>query len=153
MEDKKEFELKPNPGKIGRPEHASPQMANLILEMAKLMQSNNRKGLILMRRKIRNRLFKIRKALLEGQDPLAEDDSGLKKWIELQFNDHMKWYKLIDKNGKKIVDGGFTFEWDISAQEPLKVVESLEWDGSFDQVLLEKCNVRKCVPPAFTKQG
>ena len=73
--------------------------------------------------------------------------------MELQFRDHLKWFKLNgDKDGNKEVDGGFTFEWDVSAQEPLKVVEALEWDGAFDSVLLEKCNVRKCVPPAFTRQ-
>jgi len=149
----KEFNLKPNPNETERPEHASPQMASLIMEMANLIKNNNRRGLILMRRKIRNRVFKIRQALIEGKAPEAEDDSGLKKWIELQFTSHMKWYKLSNKDGNKTVDGGFTFDWDISAQEPLKIIDALEWDGAFDTVLLEKCNVRKCVPPAFTRQG
>jgi hypothetical protein len=143
------------------PEHASPEMASLILKMASLMQANKKSELIKMRREIRRRLFRIRDSLANGQIPSPEYDSGLRAWMELQFNNgKLKWFqKSVDTDEKSptykktIISGGFTFEWDISSEEPLKVIEPLEWDGGFDQLLYKKCNIKRCVPPAFTKQG
>ena len=44
----------------------------------------------------------------------------------------------------------FTFTWDISAVEPLKVIAPMEWDGNmvFDVGTKKK----SCDPSAFTHQ-
>ena len=84
-----------------------------------------------LRREIRYRLFRIR----EGK---SEYDKGLKKWIELQFREGMTW-------------ANFTFIWDVSAIEPLKLIEAMEWDG---RMVFDVGSKKKiCDPPAFTNQG
>lgn len=95
----------------------------------------------LMRRQIRYRLFRIR----EGR---MDFDKGLKKLIESQLEgrDTMK---------------DFTFTWDVSPKDPLKVINMFEWEsegGTFDTVM-ELCQdgiprqKRLCRPPAFTQQA
>lgn len=121
------------------PEHASPAMAKLLMEMGAAIMSKNERKLILMRRKIRYRLFRIRDAVKRGQKPKQEYDNGLKKWMELQFHPGMTWDQ-------------FTFEWDVSAKEPVKLIIPMEWDGAYDAELYELCGLKKCLPPAFTKQ-
>lgn len=84
-----------------------------------------------LRREIRYRLFRIR-------EEKKEYDFGLKKWIELQFREGMTW-------------ANFTFIWDVSAIEPLKLIEPTEWDG---RMVFDVGSKKKiCDPPAFTNQG
>ena len=92
------------------------------------------------RRKIRYRLFRIR----EGKE---EFDQGLKKLIESQFEPSMRWET-------------FTFDWDVQANDPLKVVSIYEWaeTGGKFEVIQVVCDdgvtrpQRICEPTAFTKQ-
>lgn len=82
------------------------------------------------RRKIRYRLFRIR----EGH--LGPFDEGLKNFIEKQFTHGETWQN-------------FTFYWDVSPTNPLKVIRQYDWvseGGSIDiaTLILE--------PPGFTKQ-
>lgn len=137
------------PGLDDAPPHATAEMAGLIAKVGTLMLGNNLRQLILIRRDVRGRLFRIRNAIMQNRIPSAEDDSGLRAWMELQFGNNHKWYSL--KNGDVV--GGFTFEWDVSYKEPLKLIAPFEWDGEIDQDLLDKGGIRKCVPPAFTQQG
>lgn len=125
------------------PEHVTPEIAQLVAEMGRMMKKNDQRGLIVLRRKIRNRLFRIRDAIEQNKNPEKEHDSGLKAWMELQFQPDMTWYK---KNEQGEIIGGFTFDWDVSAKEPLKLIIGFEWDGKVD-------TDKRCVPPAFTKQG
>jgi hypothetical protein len=86
-----------------------------------------------IRRKIRYRLFRIR----EGK---SEYDNGLKAWIEMQFSENMNW-------------GNFTFEWDVSAEDPLRVITPMEWLTTGGQLIFEPgTKTRACDPAAFTKQ-
>jgi len=86
-----------------------------------------------IRRKIRYRIFRIR----EGKE---QYDKGLKAWFELQFTEDMNW-------------GNFTFDWDVSPSDPLKVITPMEWVSSGgDLVTLPGSKVRNCDPPAFTRQ-
>ena len=121
------------------PEHASEEMAKLIMEVSSAMINKNARALILLRRKIRYRLFRIKDAAIKGETPKKEHDSGLRKWMELQFPPGVTWNE-------------YTFEWDVSAHEPLKLIIPMEWDGAYDSELYEKCGLKKCSPPAFTKQ-
>lgn len=133
-------------------EHNTPEMHSLIIKVTdaqkvddiayeewknkmgdkyKLLSIPLRKFTRIIRKQIRYRIFRIR----EGK---SEYDLGLKKWIELQFTTGMNW-------------DNFTFMWDVSANDPLKVVEQLEWDG---QIVFDKAAGKKfCDPPAFTHQG
>lgn len=102
--------------------HATPEMAALVVELSKADVSMQRT----MRRSIRNRLFKIRNG-----DTSGNIDCGLKRWFELQFRTGMTW-------------NDFTFSWDVSCKEPLKLIGPFEWDGQvFDG---------RCDPAAFTHQ-
>lgn len=122
-------------------EHITPEMSELILIVTdaqkkdeKLSEKNPdtpiKKWVRHIRRNIRYRLFRIRKNS-------QEHDKGLKKWMELQFREGMTW-------------ATFTFNWDVSANDPLKLIEQLEWDGE----LLFDPNTKKktCDPAAFTHQ-
>ena len=83
------------------------------------------------RRRIRHRLFMIR----FGKDDGSQDD--LKKHIESQFRFGMNWPT-------------FTFAWDVSPIDPLKVITEEEWEkegGRHDHVTGSKN------PSAFTHQG
>lgn len=85
-----------------------------------------------IRRGIRYRLFRIR----DGGDIAKEHDKGLKSWIEFQFKPGMIWDE-------------FTFTWDVSPSEPLKVISPFEWlaeGGGIDP------ETGLCVPSGFTKQ-
>ena len=82
------------------------------------------------RRNIRYRLFRIR----EDNDPVNDD---LKSYIESQFEFGMTWKT-------------FTFTWDVSPQDPLKVITEDMWDderGGYDPVTGVKS------PPGFTHQA
>lgn len=102
--------------------HATPQMALLIAELNSANDSKKRT----MRRMIRNRLFKIREGI-----NVEKHDQGLKSWFELQFNDDYAW-------------DDFTFKWDVSVNEPLKLITPFEWDGNVVD--------GRCDPSAFTHQ-
>lgn len=81
------------------------------------------------RRQIRYRLFMIR----QGKDTITDD---LKSHIESQFQIGMSW-----KN--------FTFLWDVSPNDPLKVIREDQWKdegGSYDGITGKK------YPSAFTHQ-
>ena len=85
-----------------------------------------------VRRGIRYRLFRIR----DGGEIAKEHDWGLKSWIEMQFKPGMVWRD-------------FTFTWDVSPSEPLKVITPFEWlaeGGKIDQ------ETNLCVPSGFTNQ-
>jgi hypothetical protein len=120
------------------------------------------------RRDIRKRLFKIRQAVLHGQNTDSEYDGGLKAWIDVQLNQQadLTWVK-VDKSNRQVV-GGFTFEWDISAKEPLKVIRQFAWDGQIERRLVPEMitgadkvqrhsgrylQVDACDPAAFTRQS
>ena len=82
------------------------------------------------RRLVRYRLFRIR----EGNDEVIDD---LKQHIEEQFQIGMNW-------------NNFTFVWDVSPNDPLKVIRDDQWrdeGGRHDPITGKK------YPPAFTHQG
>lgn len=85
------------------------------------------------RRDIRRHLFKIRNGVDLSSFPEYATYTELKTIIELQFVDEMNWEN-------------FTYEWDVSAKDYLKVINKYEWDGRFDKFL------NRCDPSAFTKQ-
>jgi len=87
-----------------------------------------------VRRVIRHRIFRIR----DNNRLSYKYDNGLKAWIQLQ----------LKENGLSFND--FTFDWDVSALEPLKIVQPMEWDG--DLVLDPHTKKKHCDPSAFTKQ-
>lgn len=131
-------------------EHASEYMAKLIMRMTSAMQNNNKREITLLRREIRRKLFQIRNKITNN-DVFDDNEKSLKKWFELQFHSGMSWFSKGQNN--EIV-GGFTWTWDISAQEPLKLIIPLEWDGNFDDGHDPNgMKMRLCVPPAFTRQG
>ena len=85
----------------------------------------------LPRRKLRNRLFKIR----FGRDKSGDD---LKRHIESQFGFGQNWPT-------------FTFTWDISPNpdNPFKVISEDDWEvegGKYDPITHSR------MPSAFTKQ-
>lgn len=94
-----------------------------------------------LRRTIRNRIFRIR----SGKD---EFDRGLKSFLVKQLTPDMSFDK-------------FTFTWDVSPREPLKVISPYEWmseGGTFEMVNVQGDDgiVRQqkiCDPTAFTKQA
>ena len=114
------------------------------------------------RRKIRYRLFRIRDAVMRGVDPDPEHDKGLRAWMEIQFQPGMSWGRKSKESGGDAV-GGFTFEWDIACNEPLKVIRQFAWDGESEaRPVAEMVNgkptgrtvtVDVCDPAAFTQQG
>lgn len=83
------------------------------------------------RRKLRYKIFRLR----EGKWQTDKELAALKAWYELQFQE-----------GWTFVD--FTFLWDVSAVDPLKVVTPFEWDGE----VLSGVGGKTCDPSAFTKQ-
>lgn len=164
------------------PAHVTPEMAALIYKLSdamivvqdygkrdiKTLTEEERVALKLARkllrgerRKIRYRLFRIRDAVIQGNDPDPEYDSGLKAWMELQFQHGMTWAQHNREINACI--GGFTFEWDIACDEPLKVIPQFAWDGqverrSVPEVINGQSTGRNvimdvCDPSAFTRQG
>jgi hypothetical protein len=82
------------------------------------------------RRNIRYRLFRIR----ENKDVVNDD---LKQFIESQFEFGMSWKT-------------FTFTWDVSPQDPLKIITEDMWSdesGGYDSITGIKS------PPGFTHQS
>lgn len=82
------------------------------------------------RRNIRYRLFRIR----DDADPVSDD---LKQYFESQFQFGMTWRT-------------FTFTWDVSPTNPLKIITDDMWDnegGGYDV----QTGVKS--PPAFTHQA
>lgn len=129
--------------------HVTKEMAQLIMKVSSMKieeyrtSSNKNYRVHPHRRHIRNRLFKIRDNRAE-----PKDDAGLKRWVELQFKPGMNW-------------SNFTFEWDISPTEPLKVVSIHEWvsEGGVLEQYKERTDKgydimqTRCSPTAFTRQG
>jgi len=103
------------------------------------------------RRAIRYKIFRIRDGVnnkdIENKDTTYEYDMMLKKVIEKQFTGFMSWLN-------------FSFDWDVGANDPLKIVTSYTWldsGGKFENRLVPneqgtniQCKV--CSPTAFTKQ-
>jgi len=114
--------------------------ADHLLELKQQSMTASKTALRQLRRKLRYRIFRIR----EGRD---EHDLGLKKLIESQLE------------GRDTLDH-FTFTWDLSPKDPLKVINMFEWEsegGKFETVT-ELCDDgiarprRVCHPTAFTRQ-
>ena len=97
-----------------------------------------------VRRKLRYKIFRIRDCV--AANTLQEDKGllSLASWYEKQFRSG--WHFR-----------NFTFDWDISAIDPLKIISPFEWDGEVqDQTLRveDGTHVRGkfCDPTAFTNQ-
>lgn len=132
-----------------KPAHITPEMMQLIAKIegmkVELRPHINGKTYLVHphRRHIRNRLFRIRQGLTS-----PEFDGGLKAWMELQFKPGMTWEN-------------FTFKWDISPDQPLKIVSIEEWVacGGVLETYTERSEDGKyvlqtrCSPTAFTNQG
>jgi hypothetical protein len=136
-------------------EHNTPEMHELIFKITNAQKNDdlfyqNWKSMVgdkniqppvrsetrVLRKQVRYRLFRIRDAILK-KEISEEFDCGLSKWMELQFAQGMNW-------------ANFTFEWDVSAVDPLMVIEPIQWDGG---VVLDKNTGRRYYdPPAFTHQ-
>lgn len=99
------------------------------MSLEKLVEENK-----IQRRDIRYHIFRIRDGIDLTLYPEFENFVELKTIIETQFVQGMTWEN-------------FTFDWDVSSKNPLKVITQFEWDGRIDKFL------NKCDPPAFTKQG
>ncbi len=87
----------------------------------------------IQRRDIRYHIFRLRDGINFSEFPEYSQFIELKEIIEKQFIEDMNWEN-------------FTYDWDVSAKDPLKVITKFEWDGQYDKFL------NKCHPPAFTKQ-
>jgi hypothetical protein len=125
--------------------HVTPEMAGLIYKVSatpleKRMGPNGKMYEVHPeRRHIRNKLFHIQTG--------TEDVPGLQKWMELQFKPGWAWKD-------------FTFEWDVSPREPLKVVSIHEWvaEGGVLEYYTERLENgipsqrTRCTPTAFTRQ-
>jgi hypothetical protein len=89
-----------------------------------------------IRRKIRYKIFRLR----EGKWQTDKELAALKSWYEMQFQGGWSWKD-------------FTFKWDVSAKDPLKIITQIEWDGD---VVSEKTGSgslgKFCDPAAFTNQ-
>lgn len=89
-----------------------------------------------IRRQLRYKLFRLREGKWQSDAELA----ALKSWYDSQFQSGWTWKD-------------FTFKWDLSAIDPLKIVTPIEWDGD---VVAEKTaggSLGKfCDPAAFTHQ-
>ena len=111
---------------------------------AKISRVQLRESTRAFRRKLRYKIFRIRD--LTAAKTLSEDKElhSLAAWYEKQF-----------RSGWGFVN--FTFEWDISAVDPLKVISPFEWDGDVtDQTLRieqgSRIQGKFCDPTAFTNQ-
>jgi len=112
----------------------------IMLKQEVMQATGSKAKLLAVRRKLRNRLHRIR----QGR---TEFDLGLKKLIEAQFAPNMSW-------------ATFTFSWDISPKDPLEVVNTFQWEahgGKYEnrQVMCDDGIVRSqmfCEPTAFTQQ-
>jgi hypothetical protein len=115
--------------------------ADHLLELKQQALSSSSRARSVLRRQIRYRLFRIR----DGRD---EYDNGLRKLFEAQLE------------GRTTFDQ-FTFAWDVSPMDPLKMVTPFEWEsngGKFEEIM-ELCDDgiqrprRLCRPTAFTRQA
>ena len=111
-----------------------------MLELIQQVATARGKRLRHVRRNIRNRIFRVRAGNVEY-------DNGLRAYLEAQFTPDMTFDK-------------FTFNWDVSPRNPLKVISPFEWvdeGGTFEtiNVLCDDGIARPqklCDPTAFTKQ-
>jgi hypothetical protein len=111
-----------------------------MIELIQQVRKARGKRLRHIRRVIRNRIFRIR----AGND---EYDKGLKSFLQKQLTPDMSF-------------DTFTFTWDVSPREPLKVISPYEWiseGGTFEIVNVQGDDgiIRQqkiCDPTAFTKQ-
>jgi hypothetical protein len=85
------------------------------------------------RRSLRYKIFRIREGKWENNVELA----ALKSWYEKQLEDDWSF-------------NDFTFKWDLSLADPLKVITPYEWDGNV--VEFPGGGGKFCDPAAFTKQ-
>ena len=85
------------------------------------------------RKHVRYRLFRIR----EDKDMY---DNGLRDFIEKQFKPGMFWKD-------------FTFDWDVSPKDPLKLISPYEWNEEGGRHVILDSKTRICDPSAFTKQA
>lgn len=96
----------------------------------------SRKWTRVLRRQLRYKLFRLREGKWQSDPELA----ALKAWYDSQFQSGWTWRD-------------FTFKWDLSAVEPLKIVTPIEWDGD---VVAERTGAgslgKFCDPAAFTHQ-
>lgn len=105
-----------------------------------VIKATSARQILTLRRDIRRRIHKIR----IGR---KEFDKGLSKLLIAQFSAGM----AIEN---------FTFEWDISASDPLMVVSNFQWveqGGAFETINeVGKDGVTRpkqiCYPTAFTRQ-
>ena len=114
--------------------------SNHLLDLKAQVINSNARAISILRRQIRYRIFRIR----DGRD---EFDNGLRKLFEAQLE------------GRTTFDQ-FTFAWDVSPTDPLKMVSPFEWEssgGTFEEIM-ELCEDgiqrprRLCKPTAFTHQ-
>lgn len=109
------------------------------IELPNGVKFGNDKYLRAIRHKIRNRIFRIIKG---GKG--SDYDKGLAAWFELQFPKIPPPKNEDDQNGYGWQ--AFTFSWDVSAKDPLKLITMFEWDGGVMK------DTGQCDPPAFTQQ-
>ena len=95
-----------------------------------------------IRRKLRYTLFRVREGKWKDDPELF----AIKSWYEKQFREN--WNFNV-----------FTFDWDLSAKNPLKIISPFEWDGDLLQQIERFINYgntrvdgKYCDPTAFTKQ-
>jgi len=88
-----------------------------------------------IRRKLRYKMFRIR----EGKWQQDSELKDIKEWIETQF-----------ENGWTFSgENGFTFAWDLSVKNPLKIISPFEWDGTVQK---DQIGTQRLDPSAFTRQ-
>lgn len=121
--------------------HRAPEMASLILQYEAARAKDAEKGLTghsskyvrAFRRKIRYKIFRIR----EGKWQTDRELAALKAWFDIQ-----------NKDIRSYTWDNFTFTWDVSFLEPLKVISPMEWDGRIEKT----AHGTFCDPAAFTEQ-
>jgi len=114
--------------------------ANELMRLKMDIVHGTEKAVKQIRRKLRNRIFRIN----QGRDGF---DNGLSKVLKAQFHPDMNM-------------NNFTFNWDLSPKDPLKVVTVFEWkeEGGTFETMNVQCDdgiirpEKICSPTAFTKQ-
>ena len=115
--------------------------AQHLCDLKAALLSCTEKQLALHRRRIRNRIFRIRRGDMSH-------DNGLVKLLESQFSPDMS----LDT---------FTFNWDVAPDDPLKVITVFEWKehgGDFETMMVQDPKdglvkpQKMCRPTGFTQQ-
>lgn len=140
-------------------------LADLVLLVESCKTPRDKRSL---RNELRRRLHRIRRGLVEDYPGMEthQDDTNVRRKLERgMLDDALKDFIMrqfralpntLDRAGRQERMGwhNFTFEWDISAHEPLRVITKYEWDGRVISPDWDPTDSKTLFdPPAFTNQA